>query len=320
MKNSRQNIDMSIVIPAYNEEKNIQILYSSLKNVLNCLAKTYEIIFAEDGSIDNTFNILQSLYEKDRTLKIIKLRKNFGQTLALAAGIDLARGDIIITMDADLQNDPADIPRLLSKLDEGYDIVSGWRKDRKDKAITRKIPSKMANWIIGSMTGVRIHDYGCTLKAYRASFIKNMHLYSDMHRFLPALGAVTGAKITEIPVTHHPRMYGKSKYGISRTGKVLFDLLAIKLITQFSSQPLHLFGLIGAFSLLIGTFFGIRSFQLYIYNIKERFSIVIPAVFFLSYFLGFYLIGLGVLSELALKMSDFRISRMKPILTNNNGV
>ena len=318
MENNKQNIDISIVIPSYDEEENIQILYAAIKNVLDNLGKKYEIIFVDDGSTDNTFTILNNLYKQDKALKIVKLRKNFGQTPALSAGIDIAKGRIVITMDADLQNDPEDIPRLLAKLDEGYDIVSGWRKDRKDKTLTRKMPSKIANWLIGAITGVKIHDYGCTLKAYRASIIKEMHLYSDMHRFIPALGILTGAKIAEIIVKHHPRIYGKSKYGISRTGKVILDLITVKLITQFSSRPLHLFGMAGALILFAGFLFGVRSLHLYIVNInKAFFPIIIPTTCILLCFLGLYMIGLGILSELIIKMGDFRISKIKPVIIEN---
>ncbi len=314
MEENTRNIYLSVVIPAYNEEENIGILYASVKKVLETLCKKYEIVFVDDGSTDKTYDTLREIHQNDRALKVIKLRKNFGQTPALTAGIENAGGDIIITMDADLQNDPEDIPRLLEKMSEGYDIVSGWRKDRKDRAITRKIPSKIANWLIGAITGVRIHDYGCTLKAYRNSIIKGMHLYSDMHRFMPALGTLTGARTTEMEVKHHPRRFGKSKYGISRTGKVLLDLITVKLITRFSSRPLHLFGLVGITFLCASAFFCLKSVQLYLsYDTNRSFPLVIPSVFFLFSFLGFALLCFGVLSEMILNASDFRVFALKPV-------
>lgn len=316
MKNNSQNIDMSIVIPAYNEEDNIRILYANIKKTLDTLKKTNEIIFIDDGSSDNTFAILQDLYKSDSTLKLIKLRKNFGQTPAMSAGIDNAEGDIIITMDSDLQNDPQDIANLLKKIDEGYDIVSGWRKDRKDKAVSRKIPSKIANWLIGVMTGVKIHDYGCTLKAYRASALKEMHLYSDMHRFIPAMGRLSGSKVAEIVVKHHPRIHGKSKYGISRTGKVMLDVISIKIITQFSSMPLRLFGSAALIVLFLSFLLTFKTLQMYIlHEGYSSFPLVIPSVAILFSFLGLYLACLGLLSELILKMSDFRLSKVKAAFT-----
>lgn len=314
--NNTRNVYLSVVLPAYNEEENIKILYANVKKALDALKRTYEIIFIDDGSTDNTFAVLQDLYKGDSTLKLIKLRKNFGQTPAMSAGIDNAEGDIIITMDSDLQNDPQDIENLLKKLDEGYDIVSGWRKDRKDKAISRKIPSKIANWMIGAMTGVKIHDYGCTLKAYRASILKEMHLYSDMHRFIPAMGRLSGSKVAEIVVRHHPRIHGKSKYGISRTIKVMLDVISIKLITQFSSMPLRLFGNAALMVLFLSFLLSLKTLQMYIlHEGYSSFPLVIPSATILLFFLGMYLACLGFLSELILKMSDFRLSRVKTTFT-----
>ncbi|MFN3946741.1 MAG: glycosyltransferase family 2 protein, partial [Aquificaceae bacterium] len=212
---------LSVVIPAYNEEENVPILYEKLKAVLENLDRHYEIIFVDDGSKDSTWERLKEIAEKDKKVKLIRFRKNYGQTAAMYAGFQHAKGEVIITMDADLQNDPEDIPKLLEKLQEGYDIVSGWRKNRKDPFFSRKLPSMVANWIISKVTGVELHDYGCTLKAYKSDIIKRLELYGDMHRFLPALTKRLGARITEIPVKHHPRIYGKSKYGIGRTVRVI---------------------------------------------------------------------------------------------------
>jgi glycosyltransferase involved in cell wall biosynthesis len=295
------NCSLSIVIPAYNEEESMRPLCDALFPVLNSLGITHEIIFVDDGSRDGTFAVLEEIQrEVAGGMRIIRLRRNFGQTPAMACGIDHADGDIIITMDADLQNDPRDIPRLLEKMNEGYDIVSGWRKDRKDKAISRKLPSMIANRLIASMTGVRIHDYGCTLKAYRGEVIRCMHLYSDMHRFMAALGALSGARVTEIPVTHHARRYGASKYGISRTIKVLFDVFTVKLILGYSYRPLHLFGYMAILPVIAGLGFGAKSLFLYHLNPSgELTPVVFPTIALLWTLLG----------ELILKLGSFRAHR-----------
>ena len=219
---------ISIVIPVYNEEDNVDILYKEIQNSVDQLNKPYEIIFVDDGSYDSTFECLINIKKKERCkkeslarIRIIRFSRNFGQTPAMQAGFDHARGDIIISLDGDLQNNPSDIPKLLSKLHEGYDVVCGWRRDRKDKTMSRIIPSKVANWLIGKITGIHIHDSGCSLKAYRSSVFKSVNLYSDMHRFVPAMSTIAGARVTEIAVNHRPRKYGKTKYGLSRTWKVL---------------------------------------------------------------------------------------------------
>ncbi|MEJ7554138.1 MAG: glycosyltransferase family 2 protein, partial [Aquificaceae bacterium] len=235
----KSNTHISIVIPAYNEEDNIPILYEKLKGVLERLGREYEIIFVDDGSVDRTWERLKEIAEKDQRVKLIRFRKNYGQTAAMYAGFQHATGEVIITLDADLQNDPEDIPMLLQKLEEGYDIVSGWRKDRKDPFLSRRLPSMIANWIISKVTGVELHDYGCTLKAYRADIIKRLELYGDMHRFLPALTKRLGAKITEIPVRHHPRLYGKSKYGIGRTVRVILDIFLVKFLNEYINKPMY---------------------------------------------------------------------------------
>ncbi len=208
------DIDVSVVVPLYNEEESINFLYDSITNVMIGLNRRYEIIFVDDGSSDETFELAKAIHEKDSNLKVIKFRKNYGQTPAMQAGFDHAKGRIIVSMDGDLQNDPKDIPKFLEKIEEGYDIVWGWRKNRKDKVVTRKIPSKIANWMIGTITGVKIHDNGCSLKAYKSATIKKTRLYSEMHRFIPAMTSITGSNYTEIVVNHHARKFGKSKYGI----------------------------------------------------------------------------------------------------------
>ncbi|MCS7083950.1 MAG: glycosyltransferase family 2 protein [Aquificaceae bacterium] len=242
---------LSIVIPVYNEEENLPELYRRLKPIAELY--NHEIIFIDDGSSDDSWQVLLSLAEKDQNVKLIRFRRNFGQTSALYAGFEFASGDVIVTMDADLQNDPSDIPRLIEVLNNGYHIVSGWRKDRKDSFLSRRLPSMIANWLISKVTGIRIHDFGCTLKAYRSQVVKNFELYGDLHRFLPALGVRLGAKITEIPVKHHPRLYGKSKYGISRTLRVLLDIFLVKFLNEYISKPMYVFGSIGAILFLIGS-------------------------------------------------------------------
>ena len=236
---------ISIVVPIYNEEESVGTLYEKIAKTMEKLPHEYEIIAVDDGSTDNTLEKLKELASKDKRLKVISFKRNYGQTAAMFAGFQHASGDVIITMDADLQNDPADIPLLLEKMEEGYDVVSGWRKDRKDPFFSRTLPSKIANYIISNVTGVHLHDYGCSLKAYKKDIAKNFRLYGDMHRFLPALAKGLGAKITEVPVSHHPRLYGKSKYGIGRTVRVILDIFLVKFLNEYINKPLYAFGGIG---------------------------------------------------------------------------
>ncbi|MEE9614151.1 MAG: glycosyltransferase family 2 protein [Thermodesulfobacteriota bacterium] len=232
---------VSIVIPVYEEAESLPHLYDSLKKVMDGLGRTYEIIFVDDGSRDSTADVLEGIQAGDDSVVVVAFRRNFGQTAALAAGFDHARYDVVVTMDADLQNDPEDIPKLLEKIKE-FDIVSGWRKERKDPFLSRRLPSMAANWLISKVTGVELHDYGCTLKAYRAEVIKDVKLYGEMHRFLPAIASWVGAEITEVETTHHPRRFGRSKYGISRTVRVILDLITVKFLQSFSTRPIHAFG------------------------------------------------------------------------------
>lgn len=231
---------LSIVVPVYNEEDNVRLLFEKIQAVCETINDTYEVLFVDDGSHDGTFAVLSELSEQKPQLKVIRFQKNAGQTAAMAAGFEFAQGLRIISMDGDLQNDPADIPKLLEKLDEGYDLVCGWRKERQDKFLTRRVPSIVANWIIGKVTGVPIHDNGCSLKAYRASVIKKVPLYGEMHRFIPAMSTVAGARIAEMVVTHHPRRFGESKYGLGRVWRVMLDIIAFKFIISVfapSSKP-----------------------------------------------------------------------------------
>ena len=247
---------ISIIVPLFNERDNVRELVESIATVGRDDEIGMELIMVDDGSTDGTIDLLRQLQPSYDSLKIIQLRRNFGQTAALAAGFDHAHGEIIIPLDGDLQNDPADIPKLLAKLDEGYDVVSGWRRLRKDPLLTRKIPSWIANFIIGGITGVKLHDYGCTLKAYRREVVEHINLYGEMHRFLPAIASWSGAQVTEIEVTHHPRRRGKSKYGLNRTMKVLLDLVTVKFLGSFSTRPLHIFGGIGLLAMLLSFILG----------------------------------------------------------------
>src|SRR6188474_3577351 len=235
--------DLSLIIPVYNEAQNLPLLYDSIKQVLQPIKQKWEVVFVDDGSTDGSFDILQAFVKKDPWhVRAVVFRRNFGQTAAIAAGIDHAHGETIVLLDADMQNDPADIPMLLDKLDEGYDLVSGWRKDRKDNRLTRTIPSNLANGLISWATGVHLHDYGCTLKAYRREALEGFRLYGDMHRFIPVFAHSVGARITEIPVHHHARKYGRTKYGLCRTLKVILDLVTVKFLLDYSHKPIRLFG------------------------------------------------------------------------------
>jgi glycosyltransferase involved in cell wall biosynthesis len=251
---------LSIIVPVYNEEKNTPLLHERIRQVLEIQNFSYEVIYVDDGSTDGTFMQLVSLHRTDDHVQIVRFRRNFGQTAAISAGVAHSSGEILIFMDGDLQNDPVDIPRLLAKLEEGYDVVSGWRKDRKDAQVSRKLPSMLANKLISKVTGVYLHDYGCTLKAYRYEVFQHIRLYGEMHRFIPAYAALAGAKVAELEVTHHPRQFGVSKYGISRVVRVILDLMTLKFLGSFGTKPLYAFGMIGLSSFTLGG--GIFAFAL----------------------------------------------------------
>lgn len=292
---------LTVVIPIYNEKQNISYLYDNLNNILPGIGKKYEVILIDDGSTDGSFKELLKIHEQNKNYKIIRFRKNFGQTPAMSAGFDYANGEVIITLDADLQNDPKDIPALLDKINEGYDIVSGWRINRQDKAISRRLPSKIANWLIARLTGVKIHDYGCTLKAYRSDVVKNIELYGEMHRYIPAVASWMGINVAEVPVHHHPRKYGKSKYGISRTIRVILDIITIKYLLSYSQKPIQIFGLIG---LLTGTIGIIITVYLIIMRLFFNMPLSTRPLFTLSIFMifiGVQLITMGILAELIMR-------------------
>ncbi|MBZ5527829.1 MAG: glycosyltransferase family 2 protein [Acidobacteriia bacterium] len=238
-------IQYSIVVPFFNEQENIPPLYLKLTEVMDAIGESYEMIFIDDGSRDNTYRVLEDIYEHDRRVNLVRLRRNFGQTAALKAGFDYCRGDVIISMDGDLQHDPAEIPQFLEKIEEGYDLVSGWRVARKDRWLTRRLPSKVANWMMAKLSGISVHDFGTTFKAYRREIIQEIHLYGELHRFIPALAGSNGARIAEVPIVNLERKSGKSNYGIGRTIRVFLDLLIIKFMLDYSTRPLQLFGLVG---------------------------------------------------------------------------
>ncbi|MBI4853938.1 MAG: glycosyltransferase family 2 protein [Acidobacteria bacterium] len=296
---SRPNI--SIIIPVYNEEENLENLQARISEILEEIKIDYEIIYVDDGSRDNSFMLLEKLAKKDSRIKLIKFRKNHGQTAAMSAAIDVAQGEIIIPLDADLQNDPRDIPNLLDKIAEGYDVVSGWRRARQDTFITRKLPSMMANRLISSVTGVYLHDYGCSLKAYRADIVKNVRLYGEMHRFIPAFCALEGARVTEIPVNHHPRVAGKSKYGLSRIVKVFLDLMVVKFLGDYAKRPIHVFGTIGLILCFGASLAGVATlYDKFIHEVYvHRNPLILLAVFL--FLVGVQFIMVGLIAELIIR-------------------
>jgi glycosyltransferase involved in cell wall biosynthesis len=304
-------VDISVVVPVYNEYDSLPALLEALTQVLEVLAHPYEIICIDDGSTDGSGDRLRELAQQYPRLRAVLLRRNYGQTAAMAAGFDYALGSVVITMDGDLQNDPTDIPRLLDRLNEGYDLVSGWRKDRQDNTLTRLIPSKIANWLIGSVTGVELHDYGCSLKAYRAEVIHDLNLYGELHRFLPALAFIEGARITEMPVTHHPRRFGTSKYGLGRTLRVVMDMLTVYFMKKFLTRPMHVFGSLGLVSMAAGLALGIYLTLVKILadqDIGDRPLLVLAVVLLLA---GIQLFSFGLLAELL--MRTYHESQQRPI-------
>ncbi len=294
-------MDLSIVIPLYNEEENVEQLYTQLKAALEGVGREYEIIIVDDGSTDGSFDILKRLHEGDERLKVIRFRRNFGQTAAFAAGFDRSQGQVVITLDADLQNDPADIPLLLEKIEEGYDVVSGWRLHRKDPFLTRRLPSMIANWLISQVTGVHLHDYGCSLKAYRREVVKNIQLYGELHRFIPAIANWMGVSVAEVPVRHYARRFGKSKYGLSRTARVLLDLLTVRFLLSYSTRPIHIFGGLGLISFITGIGLGgYLSFVKFVLGQKigDR-PLLLLAILLMM--MGVQLISMGLLGELVVR-------------------
>jgi glycosyltransferase involved in cell wall biosynthesis len=293
-----RTLELSILVPVFNEEENVVPLHGRLSSVLPRLDRTFEIIFVDDGSTDGTLGLLRQIAEQDGSVRILAFARNFGQTAAMTAGIDFSKGEVIVLLDADLQNDPEDIPALLQKLDEGYDVVSGWRKDRKDPFLNRRLPSIVANRIISLIGGVRLHDFGCTLKAYRREALKGVRLYGEMHRFIPIYTHWTGARVTEIPVRHYPRATGSSKYGINRILKVILDLMVVKFLLSYSQKPIYVFGGLGVF--MIGGALLSGGLAVYL-KLFERVSFILtplPLLCVLLLTLGVISILMGFLAEL----------------------
>ncbi len=294
--------ELSVVIPLFNEQDSIEPLYRGLKEALEHLGKEYEIIVVDDGSTDGSFDSLKRLHAGDPVLRVVRLRRNFGQSAAFSAGFDHAQGSVIVTIDADLQNDPADIPKLLEKMDQGYDIVSGWRVHRQDTFLSRRLPSTVANWLISRITGIKLHDYGCSLKAYRLEVVRSVQLYGELHRFIPALASWMGVRVAEIPIGHRPRRFGKSKYDLSRTVRVLLDLLTVKFLLSYSTRPMQIFGLLGLMSFAVGTAIAAYlSFVRLVFGspIADR-PLLLLAI--LLIFVGVQLVTMGLLGELTMRI------------------
>jgi len=297
------SVKISVVVPFYNEEENVRRLYEKLSSVLDNLGETYEMIFIDDGSRDKTLEILRKIQRENARVTLIKFKTNFGQTAGIAAGFDFARGDVIIPMDGDLQHDPEDIPKLIEKMEEGYDIVSGWREERKDPFFTRRLPSRIANWLMSKVSGVDIHDFGTTFKAYRKEIIKNIELYGDFHRFIPALASELGASITEVPIKNIRRQRGKSNYNLSRTITVFFDLIRIRFLSKYLSMPLQIFGGLGFLLILVGS--GVLSYLIFLRFVYDLGLMTYRApLFLLSVFtivMGIQLFTFGLLGEIIIK-------------------
>ena len=306
--------EVSVFLPVFNEEPNLRPLHTKLDDALKALGRSAEIVYVDDGSSDGSLKVLREIAELDPRVRVVALRRNYGQTAAMAAGIDAARGKVLIPMDADLQNDPADITRLLDKLDEGYDVVSGWRKNRKDKMVTRKIPSMIANRIISWIGGVPLHDYGCSLKAYRRESLQDVRLYGEMHRFIPIYASWAGARVTEIPVEHHARTMGKSKYGLSRTIKVVFDLITIKFMASYQTKPLYLFGWAGLLTFGISFLSALLACLMKWARWPHHADFVqtpLPIMAMVTLVLGVQLFLMGLLAEMLVR--TYHESQAKPI-------
>ncbi|HWQ35687.1 MAG TPA: glycosyltransferase family 2 protein [Blastocatellia bacterium] len=307
---------LSVFLPVYNEAENLPTLHRKIIEAMDKLKQSFEVIYVDDGSTDGSLAILRELAASDRRVRVIGFRRNYGQTAAMAAGIDAARGEILIPMDADLQNDPADIERLLTKLEEGYDVVSGWRARRRDAFITRTLPSRIANGLISKISGVPLHDYGCSLKAYRREVIKDVNLYGEMHRFIPIYASWAGARVTEIPVAHHPRMAGQSKYGLSRMVKVIFDLVTIKFMSRYMTKPLYVFGSAGLLAFAISLFAALWACLMKFASWPHHADFIqtpLPVLAMVMLVLGIQLFLMGLIAEMSIR--TYHESQNKPIYT-----
>jgi dolichol-phosphate mannosyltransferase len=293
--------EISVFLPVYNEEENIGLLNLKLKESLEGIGRTYEVVYVDDGSTDRSLERLREIAAHDPRVRVIALRRNYGQTAAMSAGIDHSRGKILIPMDADLQNDPQDIGRLIEKLDQGYDVVSGWRKERKDRWLTRRIPSMFANRLISWISGVPLHDYGCSLKAYRRDVLADVKLYGEMHRFIPIYARWAGARVTEIPVNHHRRNAGNSKYGLSRTMKVVFDLITIKFMSSYLTKPLYLFGIAGSICLLISLVSLLSAlFMRFVHDVHLN-RMPLATLAMIMFAMGIQFIFMGLIAEMIVR-------------------
>jgi glycosyltransferase involved in cell wall biosynthesis len=316
-------VDLSIVVPVYNEEENIQYLYDQLTSVLDPLGLEYEIICTDDGSEDRSFELLKALAQRDSRVKVVRFRRNFGQTAGFSAGFDYAKGDIVVTIDADLQNDPAGIPVLLNKMSEGYDVVSGWRKNRQDAFLSRKLPSKLANALISRTTGVQVHDRGCSLRAHRREIVKEMRLYGELHRFIPDIAAWLGASMAEVPVNHRPRLYGKSKYGLGRTFRVILDLVTVRFLQGYSTRPIHIFGkwgfALGGLGFLLGLWLTVEKLILG-HSIGSRPALILAVLLIL---MGVQLVSIGLLGEMTVRTyyegQNMPIYRVREVVDLSSG-
>jgi glycosyltransferase involved in cell wall biosynthesis len=305
---------LSLFLPVFNEEGNLELLHEKIISAMEAIGQSFEVIYIDDGSTDRSFALLENFAAADARVRVITFRRNYGQTAAMAAGIDAARGDVLIAMDADLQNDPADIWRLLTKLDEGYDVVSGWRKDRNDIYLTRILPSRIANRMISNISGVSLHDYGCSLKAYRREVLKGVHLYGEMHRFIPIYASWAGGSVTEIPVAHHPRVAGKSKYGLARTIKVIFDLLTVKFMTSYLTKPLYIFGWAGVLAFALSFISAVLAFLMKYAGWPHQASFIqtpLPVMSMIMMVLGIQLFLMGLIAEMLVR--TYHESQGKPI-------
>jgi glycosyltransferase involved in cell wall biosynthesis len=292
---------LSVVIPVYNEAGSLLGLFEEVTDALLGLPAPYEILFVDDGSTDASPRILEELAAKDEAVKVLTFRRNFGQTAAMMAGIDHARGEVIVVLDGDGQNDPADIPRLLDRLAQGYDVVSGWRRERKDAPLRRVLPSRVANWLISRTTGVRLHDYGCSLKAYRRDVIRSVRLYGEMHRFAPIYASWQGARVTELPVNHRPREHGRSKYGLERVGKVLLDLLVVQFLGRYETRPMYVFGGFGFVSWGISLASGLYAVWRKLFDATSFIQTPLPLLSVMAFITGVLSILMGLLAELLVR-------------------
>jgi glycosyltransferase involved in cell wall biosynthesis len=307
---------LSLFLPVYNEEENLRRLNTKIFEAMAQLGHSFEVIYVDDGSSDGSLKLLEEFAAADNRVRVVAFRRNYGQTAAMAAGIHAARGEVLIPMDADLQNDPADITRLLQKLEEGYDVVSGWRKDRQDAFITRTLPSRLANAMISRIGGVPLHDYGCSLKAYRREVLKGVNLYGEMHRFIPIYAAWAGGRVTEIPVTHHARTAGQSKYGLSRTIKVVFDLITIKFMASYLTKPIYLFGGAGLVSFVVSALAGGLAFLMKFAHWPHHADFIqtpLPVVALVLFALGVQFFLMGLIAEIVVR--TYHESQDKPIYT-----